>query len=311
MINYSVNQNALKLAGRAITSNDRVLITGASGWFGQTATVMLDILGVPTLLIGSHNREKDIAGVHKAIHVWSLEKIVDFTPTVVIDCAYLTREMVEVTGLDTYVEVNRKLARQIVDLKNLKSLRLVVSFSSGAAEIYRTRSDEKSIEIDPYGYLKVEQEKVLQSEFKSSEADLVIARVWNTSGSLVTKTNGFAFSDLIFQAIKGQIEVTSSFQVWRRYCMIEEVIAVALNGSQGSEQAFDTGGRLIEIRELAELIREIVNPKANLILPSSNAGLASNYFSDGKSWDHWCQAMDFEPTPLDEQIKQVAGWMNR
>jgi nucleoside-diphosphate-sugar epimerase len=199
--------------------------------------------------------------------------------------------------------------QQIVDLKDLDSLRLVISFSSGAAEIYRSRSDEKSIDIDPYGFLKVEQEEVLQSEFKSSKADLVIARVWNTSGSLVTKINGFAFSDLIHQALNGQIEVSSNFDVWRRFCMIEEVIGVSLNGSQGSEQVFDTGGRLIEIRELARLIKDAVNPKANLVLPSAETEETNNYFSDGKSWENWCLSLNYEPIQLEEQIKQVAEWM--
>jgi nucleoside-diphosphate-sugar epimerase len=309
MISYPVNQRAIQLAGRAVTSSDRVLITGASGWFGQTASVILDILEIPTLLIGSSSREIDIAGVQKIIHVWNLKTIEDFAPTVVIDCAYLTREMVEVTGLDTYVEVNRKLVQQILELKGLKSLRLVVSFSSGAAEINRTRNNEQSIEIDPYGFLKVEQEELLQAVFNSNETDLVIARVWNVSGSLVTKINGFAFSDLISQSLNGRIEVSSNFEVWRSYCMIEEVLAVSLNGSQGSENVFDTGGRLIEINELAKLIQEIVNPKADLVLPSVKTGVTSSYFSDGKSWNKWCRSLNFKPIQLEEQIEQVAGWM--
>lgn len=304
-----VNRNALNLASKAITKRDRVLVTGASGWFGQTATAMMEILDTPTLLIGSKAREIEIAGKKKDIQVWNFENIVEFGPTIVIDCAYLTREMVDGTGLDTYINVNRKLLQQIVDLKSLETLRLVISFSSGAAEIYRSKNNEKSMDIDPYGFLKVEQEEVLQSEFKSSKADLVIARVWNTSGSLVTKTNGFAFSDLIHQALNGQIEVSSSFEVWRRFCMIEEIIGVSLNGSQGSEQVFDTGGRLIEIRDLAKLIQEIVNPKANLVLPTAKSGQTNNYFSDGKSWDNWCQSLNYEPLQLEEQIEQVAEWM--
>jgi len=304
-----VNRIALNLASKAITKSDRVLITGASGWFGQTATAMMEILEIPTLLIGSNAREREIAGKKKDIQVWNFENIVDFGPTIVIDCAYLTREMVDGTGIDNFIKVNRQLLQQIVDLKDLDSLRLVISFSSGAAEIYRSRSDEKSIDIDPYGFLKVEQEEVLQSEFKSSKADLVIARVWNTSGSLVTKINGFAFSDLIHQALNGQIEVSSNFDVWRRFCMIEEVIGVSLNGSQGSEQVFDTGGRLIEIRELARLIKDAVNPKANLVLPSAETEETNNYFSDGKSWENWCLSLNYEPIQLEEQIKQVAEWM--
>ena len=311
MMPLPVNRSSLDLAGKAVNEGDRVLVTGASGWFGQTATAMLEILGIPTLLIGSKARHIDIAGIQKELHVWNSDKIEDFAPTVVIDCAYLTREMVESAGLKTYIEVNRKLVQRIIDLRDLPSLRLAVSFSSGAAETYRSHIDEKSIETDPYGFLKVEQEEVLQSEFNSSKADLVIARVWNTCGSLVTKINGFAFSDLIDQALKGRIEVSSNFEVWRSYCMIEEVLAVSLNGSQGSEQVFDTGGRLIEINELAKLIQEIVNPKADLVLPSVKTGATSSYFSDAKSWNKWCRSLNFEPIRLEEQIEQVAGWMKR
>lgn len=307
----SINVEALRLAQKSLTASDKVLIVGASGWFGQTATAILQILEIPTLLIGSHAREVDIAGIRKDIQVWNFEKIVEFEPTVVIDCAYLTREMVGSVGIDNYIEVNRKLVQQIVDLKHLASLRLVVSFSSGAAEIFRSTNLRKSIQDDPYGFLKVEQEAVLQSEFETIDADLVIARVWNTSGSLVTKVNGFALSDLIDQALKGHMKVSSNFMVWRRYCMIEEVIAVALNGSQGGERVFDTGGQLIEIRDLALLIREMVNPNATLELPADSDGISSKYFSDGESWSRWCNTLNFEPASLDEQIIQVSNWMKQ
>lgn len=307
----SVNDGAVGLAKKSLTASDKVLIVGASGWFGQTATAMLEILEIPTLLIGSHSREVDIAGVRKDIQVWNFEKVVDFEPTVVIDCAYLTREMVGSAGIDNYIEVNRRLVQQIVDLKHLASLRLVVSFSSGAAEIFRSTNLQTAIQDDPYGFLKVEQETVLQSEFETSDADLVIARVWNTSGSLVTKVNGFALSDLIDQALKGHIKVSSNFMVWRRYCLIEEVIAVALNGSQGSERVFDTGGQLIEIRDLAFLVQEIVNPNSTLELPVDSDGIPSNYFSDGESWSRWCNTLDFEPASLKEQIMQVSNWMKQ
>lgn len=307
----SVNIEAVRLAQKSLTASDKALVVGASGWFGQTATEMLEILKIPTLLIGSHSREVDIAGVKKDIQVWNFEKVVDFEPTVIIDCAFLTREMVGSVGIDNYIEVNRRLVQQIVDLKHLASLRLVVSFSSGAAEIFRSTNPQKSIQDDPYGFLKVEQEAVLQSEFEASGADLVIARVWNTSGSLVTKVNGFALSDLVDQALKGHMKVSSNFMVWRRYCMIEEVIAVALNGPQGSERVFDTGGPLIEIRDLALLIQELVNPNATLELPADSDGIPSKYFSDGESWSRWCNTLNFEPASLDEQILQVSNWIKQ
>lgn len=306
-----ISENAAELARRSVKSDDRVLITGASGWFGRTATLIFEETKNPMYLTGSYSRKIQYLGRTFEVNKWNLQEIEKFQPTVVIDCAYLTREMVGSAGIDNYIEVNRRLVQQIVDLKHLASLRLAVSFSSGAAENFRSASLQKSIQDDPYGFLKVEQETVLQSEFETSGTDLVIARVWNTSGSLVTKVNGFALSDLIDQALKGHMKVSSHFMVWRRYCMIEEVIAVALNGSQGSERVFDTGGQLIEIRDLAVLIQELVNPIATLELPADSDGIPSEYFSDGESWSRWCNALNFEPASLDEQIMQVSNWMNQ
>lgn len=304
-----ISENAAELAQRSVKSDDRVLITGASGWFGQTATAMMDILGIKSLLIGSNSRTIQIAGEVKRIEMWNLEQIIDFAPTVIVDCAYLTRELIDDVGLSKFVAVNRLLVKQVIDLKDLESLRLVVAFSSGAAEIYRLNSEKSSIEKDPYGFLKHEQEELLKMEFNTTKSDLVIARVWSTTGSLVTKVNGFAFSDLISQALRGDIRVNSNFYVWRRYCMIEEVIAVALNGSQENVKLFDTGGALVEIRDLAMLMNEIVDPKANLVLPEDLSGPPSDYHSDGKSWQNWCKTLNFNPKSIEEQISQVSNWL--
>ena len=311
MNSLAVSGRSIALAGKAISKKDRVLITGASGWFGQTATTIMDVLGIQTLLIGSHSRTLQIAGKIKKIEIWNKEKIIDFSPTVIVDCAYLTREFVDDVGLSEFVEVNRQLGQKIIDLKDLESLRLVVAFSSGAAEIYRLNRETTTIENDPYGFLKYEQEELLKAEFSSTKSDLVIARVWSTSGSLVSKVNGFAFSDLIHQALCGEIRVNSNFYVWRRYSMIEEIIAVALNGSQGKVKWFDTGGTLIEIRDLARTITEIVNAKAKLILPENIFEPPSNYYSDGSSWENWCKSLVFSPKTIEEQISQVAKWMQK
>jgi nucleoside-diphosphate-sugar epimerase len=307
----AVSGRSVALAGKSISNQDRVLITGASGWFGQTATAMMDYLGAQTFLIGSNSRSIQIAGKSRKIDVWDVKKIKDFAPTVVVDCAFLTREFVADVGLSKFLDVNRQLVRQTISLQDLDSVRLVVAFSSGAAEEYRLNSENSSIEKDPYGYLKHEQEELMATGFSSSNCDLVIPRVWSVSGSLVTKVNGFAFSDLICQALNGEIRVNSNFYVWRRYCMIEEVIAIALNGSQGSEKVFDTGGQLIEIRDLALLIKDLVNPSAKLQLPTDSDGISSEYFADGESWSRWCNMLSFETASLDEQIMQVSNWMKQ
>ena len=303
------SENAFLLARRPVDMSDRVVITGASGWFGRTATLMFNKMGIPTYLTGSHKRTIEYLGHSFEINEWNPSEIEKFQPTVVIDCAYLTREFAESVSLDEYVSTNRDLLDRIIQISKLPSITRIISFSSGAAYAYVLGNATSGVMEDPYGFLKYEAEQRLTNEIDADNCKVTIPRVWSVSGALVTKIQGFAFSDLIFQAKSGKIVISSDLKVFRRYCAIEEVIAVAMADTSSTHSIFDTGGESIEIRELAKRVSSIINPKATITQINPSNSESNDYQSSNRDWVARCSELDFEPMTLDEQISIVASWM--
>jgi nucleoside-diphosphate-sugar epimerase len=304
-----ISENAAELAQRSLMLTDRVLITGASGWFGRTATLIIEETKIPMYLTGSYSRTIQYLGNTFEVNKWNLQEIKKFQPTVVIDCAYLTREHAESTSLEEYTAINRELLDRIIEISKWSSVRKIISFSSGAAYPYVSGAANKGIVEDPYGFLKYEAEVRLTNEIDMINNKICIPRVWSVSGSLVTKIQGFAFSDLISQARSGRIVVNSNQKVLRRYCAIEEVVALAINDSSAQDPIFDTGGESIEIRDLAKRVCLAVNPNAVIVQSEPVNNESNEYQSSNLDWIARCSEFDFEPMTLNEQISIVSKWM--
>jgi hypothetical protein len=105
------------------------------------------------------------------------------------------------------------------------------------------------------------------------------------TGSYCTKPELFAFTDLISQATLGLIEIKAKHLVYRRYCALEDVLAIAMLPTEpGGNPIFDTGGDLIEIGVLAKIVVELVNPNADIRRRLDKALPQDNYHSDNKEW---------------------------
>ncbi len=309
VLSNAIAQNALGLAGKAIESSDRVLVTGATGWFGQTAVALADLLGIQKKLIASRSRDFMIGSREFHAEVWNDASILRFNPTVVIDAAYLTREYANSFSGNEYVTQNRLLTNRLISLADLPALRKVVTFSSGDAAKHLTIETASSLDKDPYGYLKFEAENAVSEAYSKAGIDYSIIRSWSVSGALVTKINGFAFSDFINQAINGRVEVHADRKVYRRFCLIEEAIALGLNHNSSIDGVLDTGGNLIEIHDLAAQIVQIVNPMACFTEADYEDNTEDCYFSDNSSWETSCQTSGLVTLSIPEQITHVFNWM--
>ena len=109
----AISSPALKLAREAISSDDRVLVIGATGWFGQTATAMTHLVGASYQLIASRARDFEIGGGQFRAYIWDEARIREFNPTVIIDAAYITREFIDDFGMEEFIKQNRMLTNRL------------------------------------------------------------------------------------------------------------------------------------------------------------------------------------------------------
>jgi nucleoside-diphosphate-sugar epimerase len=262
--------------------------------------------GLALLATGSKDQQIEIDGQGQSVQAQSLEIIAAFEPTVVIDTAFVTRERIPALGHKAYVETNQRIIDQSLDIAALPSVRKYIGFSSGAT-MHLAGHTSFSLEENPYAAQKRIYENRISEIAGALDCDISVARVWSVTGSYCTKPDSFAFTDLIAQAKIGLVEVKAKRPVYRRYCAIEDVLALAmLPNERGGHSIFSTGGELIELGDLAKKVVELVNPNAEVRRQIDSALASDDYYSDSKDWGELLQAANLAKDSISDQVTRVA-----
>lgn len=300
-----VSEGARALAAKFLVDDDRVLVTGASGWLGRTALDLLAPLGLPTMALASRARPIRVADREVECGVWEDREVAAFAPTLVLDCAFLTRDRVSDTPLDEYVAANRTLTERLAYAALLPSVRLAITVSSGAAT-YPHDAFDKPLEVNPYGYLKREAEQRLAEAARKSGATPVVVRAWSISGAHVQKPQAYALGSMIRDADAGAIRIMARRPVFRRYVLAEELLALGIAEGSVGAATIDSGGELVEMAELAARVAQVVRPDAVISRDEVDPRDPDRYHSDGQDWQRCCERWGLESLPLDRQIEITA-----
>jgi nucleoside-diphosphate-sugar epimerase len=303
-----VSAGSRALAARALGSDriqDRVLVAGASGWLGRTALDLLAPLGLPTLALASRARTIRVGDNDVACRVWDDHEVATFAPTVVLDCAFLTRDRVTDMPFEEYVAANRELTKRLVYAARLPGVRLTLTVSSGAA-VYPQDAGLGPIEDNPYGFLKREAEHRLAEAATESGAVPVVARAWSISGAHVQKPQGYALASMIRDADAGAIRIMARRPVFRRYVLAEELLALGIAEGGVGPATIDSGGELVEMGELATRVAQVVRPDAVITRGEVDPSDPDRYHSDGQDWERRCQTWGLKSEPLERQIEITA-----
>ncbi|MGK2955334.1 MAG: NAD-dependent epimerase/dehydratase family protein [Solirubrobacterales bacterium] len=297
---------AVELWRKSLRADDKVLVLGATGWFGRTATAMLQFAPQPRMLIATSSREYMVGEISARSEEWEWDRVRSFAPTVVLDFAFLTRDLVEAMPLDEYVSRNEELTRRMLAATALPSVKRVLTISSGAAVFPHDALDDP-LESNPYGWLKRRAENALADLAAERSIPAIIARAWSVSGAFVQKPASYALSDMILQAATGSIHISATRKVYRRYVAVEDLLAVSLaNATEPGTMVIDSGGELVEMGELASLITEMVNPHSTITRPTLGDSAPNDYFADPAGWDAACSRATFAPADLRQQIGSAA-----
>ena len=288
-------------------SDSRVLVLGAGSWFGSTLLDLIAGSGCDADVLALTGRPRRLTlGEHEwELRGWDRELVADFAPSLVVNCAFLTRERVQEVGHERYVAENVVLSSRFVSTLALPSVRAAVTISSGAS--IPEGSVVPDAETNPYGHLKRVEEIVSRAEAKAHDVSLVVCRAWSVSGPFVTRPRDYAFSDLILQASEGRVGIRAAHEVWRRYVGVDDLLAVCVSlAAEGWSGDVDSGGPLVELGDLAVRIVAELNPGAEIERPPLDGSTPDRYHSDDRSWQQACRRLNHSAASLEQQIRATA-----
>jgi len=291
--------NLIDLSG-IISNQERILILGSSGWFGQTFAKMIG-KDVPTLAISSSTRDK--------YQVWSPNIVKDFQPTFVANFAFIARHKLSKYSRQDYISINTEMIERMRFASQLETVRAVISISSGASQSAKAQDGMNSQDI--YGALKKYEESVALS-CKTSKRSIVVLRTYSVSGPFVRDLNHYAFSSFIQQSlVQKEIQNTLNGLVFRRYVSVGDLLAIGVaRAAQGWSGLIESGGELIELSELSTLIGGLLGVRVKKHSQLENSQTDS-YYSDNRSWASHTKDLNFQPLGLEEQIEVTAEYIRQ
>ena len=225
-----------------------------------------------------------------------------------IHTAFVTREKLNILGLKKYIEINQNITDTIIDLIKNKNVTKSVVISSGAAELFSKKNQEnKKLEKDPYGFLKLEEEKKI-----SAISDSLILRIYGLTGPFIRDPNIFAFGNFIISALnKKKIILNSKREVIRSYGFAGDIAKVGiswLNSNNISGEIINASTLKINLKDLANRISEIYS------LPNYSSDInhdldSDDYSCDLKKFKNLLSKFKFIEKDLDTQIISTYNYL--
>ena len=265
-----------------------VVIKGATGWIGQqTAIKLVNKFRENLNLTLVSSNPVDICIYNKHYQTISpsslkLDNQIDYF----FDYAFQTREKIESLEEKQYVDVNLNLINHSVEIVKKLHPKTVVLTSSGA--VYNSSKYAQTKKYKLYSELKAMQEQQITDVCKESGSNLIIVRIFNLSGEGMNKSKVYAFQEIIEKALKSEeIIVKSSYQVFRRYCDIGQLLDLLLQLSFYEENiCFDSGGQLIEIHRLVEVVKTSLNSNSPIFFePIDYLSTPDKYYSNSDKYE--------------------------
>ncbi len=302
-----LNESAVEVFTKSFEGVNRVLVLGGTGWFGRTALAMLKHLDVKTHIVASLPRDFSVDGGLLTAKSWDQSEIARFEPEIVLDFAYLTIGKAEEIGIERFIRVNRELSAKLFFAARLPSVRKVLSVSSGASvRLPLAMRGQPAAEAYASGKRNIESH--LEEIALEREISVCVARAWSVTGGHVQNPREYAFSGIILDGMEhGRIAVHADHLVYRRYLAVEDLLALAIAQSHLiGFTSVDSGGPLIELRALAQLVSAAI-PGAHVVGKGKSLQVLEDdvYFADETIPIPQLVSSELDTLGLEAQIKNV------
>jgi len=305
------------VAAACAAATGPVAVTGATGWFGAVALDLLyEALGdqAPELVSAYASRPTHVTVADgRTVEVRPLAELAAATvsPSVILHFAYLTRDKVSQLGTAEYIAANVAITATVIDAIAVHRPKAVVMTSSGA--VYGGASGRLAANLsDPYGALKRLDELSFRSAVRDVGGTCVIPRVFSVAGPRMTKPELYAMGSMIAMAAAGgPIVVQADRPVYRSYCGVDEVVALAFwAATHGGDLVFDSGGLVVEMGALAQAVARVHGlDEASVERTWDPAAPRSRYVGDPTSMEAIAMNAGLPLASLDDLIARTAQWL--
>jgi UDP-glucuronate decarboxylase len=308
----------VELVANALRGTDEIVaVTGATGWFGAVALDLLyEALGdqAAARVVGYASSPREVAvSDGRTVKVRKLVDLVcqDPPPTTLLHFAFITRDKVAALGIDSYTSQNVAITATVLGAIAKHRPRQVVVASSGA--VYRPAGGLAcDLRSDPYGTLKHVDELALRAVTRDGGGVCVIPRVFSVAGARMTKPGLYALGSMIQMAtVGGPIVVRARGPVFRSYCGVDEVVALALWAAlSGRDFVFDTCGTVVEVGELAGMVAQVHDLDVDVVRRTWDPDVvADRYHGDGRLMEELAAEAGLPLRPLLALVRETSAYL--
>ena len=274
----------------------KLVITGAGGWLGTELLELLlsqhgsECLKESVVCMGTRKRQIVLSDGTSLEILPFFESLEIKDVSGFVHLAFLTRDKVAQYGTEKYTFTNLSITSRAIELIETLNPQWIATVSSGAVLSSPGGPLENNLQSNPYGFTKRVEETMLSDTANRIGAHLSIGRLWGAMGKFMPVNQAYAVSDFIIQATNSnEIKIKSGNKVWRRYCDASVFMDVLTSSAEKLELTrFDSGGSLIEIGNLAELISDLSNVNIT-ISRAPSVGDDDNYYPDNQYFDELAQ----------------------
>ncbi len=299
-------------------STSRIVITGASGWLGQTTLHLLaDTFGRRWVAenvccfgskAGNIALEKDWSVAQAPI---SAIGALDRKATWLCHYAFLTKDRAASMDENTYRAANQRITGSVYDALDAIGCNRIFLASSGAAR----RADDEGAPDDLrlYGGMKRDDEHRFAEWAAGRDGRATVnARIFSLSGAFMNKHQAYALASFILAALADRsIKVSAARPVFRSYVDARELVTLAfaeMARAITGVTAFDSGGVPMEMHDIAIAVSNEINQVA-VERASMTSAVGDHYYGDNDYYQALLSRHGLQHLAFPDQIKRTAAFI--
>ena len=291
-----------------LKEDEKILITGASGWLGrETIALLAEIFGDQfsnkVILAGSTSKLIKVNKTDYSVIAVDSITLTKLKFGIILHLAFLSQDKVDQIGAEKYIHVNEELTHSIFQITLMTGAKYVFVASSGAAAAH-ILEDQKHAGKKLYGELKLKAENRFLA---LNSAHVLIGRIWNISGNQIQEPLKYAIGNFIHQAINaGTITLVGSAHSTRTYIDAKQMMTgYILQLLTSKDNLLHSGGATTELSGLAKRVLLKYNPSGLLVLSEQQNQLPDYYVSPDNKMVEILNRCSVEHLNLDEQIENT------